>query len=302
MGMNRRQRFGATTVGFALLILAGGLFSGCASTRETSSLQQGVYGVEQNMNDLNRRVQALEQQAGKESARASNLAEVNARLEELRVQLGKLNGRLEEQEHRLEQRQRTSLAAPPSSGEQPETRIPAGAGPGSPDDTRPAPNIEIPKSESPDKVAKVPTAPPPPPEIPKGVPPIQPPPDQNPEKAAYDRAFDLFQKNQFQNARQQFQGFLKQYPQSATADTALYWVGECYYAEKQYQNSIETFQQVLNRYPNGSKAPNAMLKQATAFQQIGDNTAARILYERLIEKFPKSPQAQIAKQKLKQVP
>ncbi len=86
------------------------------------------------------------------------------------------------------------------------------------------------------------------------------------------------------------------------ADTALYWVGECYFSEKQYPSSIETFQQVLNRYPNGSKAPNAMLKQAAAYQQVGDSTAARILYERLIEKYPRSPQAQIAKQKLKQMP
>jgi tol-pal system protein YbgF len=300
--MNRKLRFGAMGVWFVSLILAGALFSGCATNRETTSLQQGVYGVEQNVQDLNRRVQALEQQAGRESTRASNLAEVNARLEELRVQLGKLNGRIEVQEHRLEQLQRPSSTSAPPSGDRTESRVSASPGPGAPEDIRPAPNIEIPKGESPDKVARVPTAPPPPPEIPKGVPPIQPPPDQNPEKAAYDRAFDSFQKNQFPNARQQFQAFLKQYPQSAMADTALYWVGECYYGEKQYQNSIETFQQVLNRYPNGSKAPNAMLKQAAAFQQIGDNTAARILYERLIEKFPKSPQAQIAKQKLKQVP
>ena len=300
--MDRKQRFGTTGMWFASLILAGVLFSGCATNRETTSLQQGVYGVEQNVQDLNRRVQALEQQVGKESTRASNLAEVNARLEELRVQLGKLNGRLEVQEHRLEQLQRPSSTSAPPPGEKPETRASAGMGPDLPEDSKPAPRIEIPKAESPDKVAKAPPAPPPPPEIPKGVPPIQAPPDQNPEKAAYDRAFDSFQKNQFQNARQQFQAFLKQYPQSAMSDTALYWVGECFYGEKQYQSSIETFQQVLNRYPNGSKAPNAMLKQATAFQQIGDNTAARILYERLIEKFPKSPQAQIAKQKLKQVP
>jgi TolA-binding protein len=50
-----------------------------------------------------------------------------------------------------------------------------------------------------------------------------------------------------------------------------------------------------------NKTPNAYLKQAAAFQQLGDKTAARILYQRLIEKYPQSPQAQIAKQKMKQL-
>jgi len=95
---------------------------------------------------------------------------------------------------------------------------------------------------------------------------------------------------------------MKQFHSRAWLTALCNWIGECYYSEKQYQSSIETFQQVLNRYPNGNKTPNAMLKQAAAFQQIGDRTAARILYERLIDKFPKSPQAQIAKQKLKQMP
>ncbi len=304
--MDRIRQFGATRTGPALLVMAGGLITGCASTQETASIQQGVHGVEQNVQELNRRVQTLEQQSGRESTRVSNLAEINARLEELRVQMGKLNGRLEEQEHRLDQLQRPSATSSTSPAERAEARaearLPGGSASSTAEESKSAPNIEIPKTDTSEKIALAPPAPPPPPEPPKGVPPIQPPPAQNPEKAAYEKAFDLFQKNQFQGARQNFQAFLKQYPQSPMTDAALYWVGECYYAEKQYQNSIETFQQVLNRYPNGSKAPNAMLKQAAAFQQIGDNTAARILYERLIEKFPRSPQAQIAKQKLKQVP
>jgi tol-pal system protein YbgF len=304
--MNRNALIGPTVAGLALLFFAGSLLSGCISTRDTGSRQR-VYGVEQDIQELNSRLQRLEQQTGKEPARGSNLAELSSRMEELRVQIGQLNGRLDEQEHRLDQIQsspRASLAE-----ERPEARISAGASASPTDEAKPAPNIEIPKSETPDRLAMAPPvspppplAPPPAPEPPKGVPPIQPPPSQNPEKAAFDRAFDLFQKNQFASARQQFQGFLKQYPQSSMADTALYWVGECYFSEKQYPSSIETFQQVLNRYPNGSKAPNAMLKQAAAYQQVGDRTAARILYERLIEKHPRSPQAQIAKQKLKQMP
>jgi len=47
--------------------------------------------------------------------------------------------------------------------------------------------------------------------------------------------------------------------------------------------------------------PQALLKQGTAFQQMGDATAARILYERLVEKYPNTPQAQAAQKKLNQL-
>jgi tol-pal system protein YbgF len=305
--MNRIQCFGATGVKlFLLLLLAVVALSGCVTTQDASSLRRGVYGVEQDVQDLNIRVQRLEQSMGKDSGRGS-LAELNARLDELRVQVGRLSGRLDEQEHRLGRRQQPAAALPTEGEDRPEAGISAGASASPTGEVEPTPNIEIPRGETSDKLAKASPPPPlppppPPPEVPKGVPPIQPPPSQNPEKAAFDSAFDLFQKNQFANARQQFQGFMRQYPQSSMADSALYWIGECYYSERQYQNSIETFQQVLNRYPSGNKTPNAMLKQAAAFQQIGDRTAARILYERLIDQFPRSPQAQIAKQKLKQMP
>lgn len=307
VGMNQTQGFRAKGAILVLLVLLPVVaLSGCVTTQDASSLRRGVYGMEQEVQDLNIRVQRLEQAIGKDSGRGS-LAELNARLEELRVQVGRLSGRLDEQEYRLSRRQQPPALAPANAEDRPETGISAGASASPSGEIEPPPNIEIPTGGTSDKLAKAspappPPPPPPPPEVPKGVPPIQPPPSQNPEKAAFDTAFDLFQKNQFATARQQFQGFMRQYPQSSMADSALYWIGECYYSEKQYQNSIETFQQVLNRYPSGNKTPNAMLKQAAAFQQIGDRTAARILYERLIDQFPKSPQAQIAKQKLKQMP
>ncbi|HBD08916.1 MAG TPA: tol-pal system protein YbgF [Syntrophobacteraceae bacterium] len=303
--MNQKRRSGPEGAGLTLLFLVGFLLNGCVSTQDTSSLRRGVYGVEQDVNELNLRVQRLEQTMGKDSGRGS-LAELNARMDELRVQVGRLNGRLDEQEHRLEEIQQRRKASTTSDEARTDGGISAEASASPPAEVKASPNIEIPREERPDRITRVEPPPPPPPlppppEVPKGVPPIQPPPSQNPEKAAFDQAFDLFQKNQFGTARQQFQAFLKQYPQSTMADSALYWVGECYFSEKQYQNSIETFQQVLNRYPSGNKTPNAMLKQAAAFQQIGDKTAARILYERLIDKYPRSPQAQIAKQKLKQM-
>jgi tol-pal system protein YbgF len=120
------------------------------------------------------------------------------------------------------------------------------------------------------------------------------------DRAQYEKASQMFQQGQYGQARKEYQIFLDKYPKSDLADNALFSIGESYYNEKKYQDSIETYQQVRDRFPKGNKVPHAMLKQAAAFEKLGDTTAARILHEQLVEKYPGSPEAQIAEKKLKQ--
>ena len=125
--MNRTKRFRATRATLVLLVLLPVVaLSGCVTTQDASSLRRGVYGMEQDVQDLNIRVQRLEQSIGKDSGRG-NLAELNARLEELRVQVGRLSGRLDEQEYRFSRRQQPPALAPANAEDRPETGISAGA-------------------------------------------------------------------------------------------------------------------------------------------------------------------------------
>ncbi len=123
---------------------------------------------------------------------------------------------------------------------------------------------------------------------------------ENPEKAKFDKALQMFQQGQYENARKEFQDFVGKYPTSDYAATALYYTGEAYYSEKRYNEAISSYQKILDRYPKGNRVPFALLKQANAFEKLGDSTAARILYERLVDQYPSSPQAQVAGKKLKE--
>jgi tol-pal system protein YbgF len=78
----------------------------------------------------------------------------------------------------------------------------------------------------------------------------------------------------------------------------FYWKGETFYSEKDYESAILSFQDVVDKFPGGEKAPDAMLKQGLAFQALNDRKNARILYELLLSKYPKSPAAERARQKL----
>ena len=122
---------------------------------------------------------------------------------------------------------------------------------------------------------------------------------QKTSEGLYARAKQLFDKGEYENARELFRSFLKQYPKSKKADNAQFWVGEIYYREKWYEKAILEYQKVIENYPKGNKTSGALLKQGLAFLNLDDKANARLILKELIRKFPNSNEANVAKNKLK---
>ena len=114
----------------------------------------------------------------------------------------------------------------------------------------------------------------------------------------YEAGRDLFENGSFEKALSSFNSFLETYPKSDLADNAQFWIGECYMSLKQYDHAIHAFENVKKNYPDQNKVPNAMLRQAIAMQEIGDETSTKILLKQLIKTYPKSPEAKIAEKEL----
>jgi len=121
------------------------------------------------------------------------------------------------------------------------------------------------------------------------------------EAELYAGAKQAFDRKEFERAREGFEQLLKQYPQSKNADNAQFWIGEIYYSDKWYEKSILEYQKVIENYPQGNKVPASLLKQGLAFSNIGDKTNARLILKELINKYPKSNEAAIAKKIIKDV-
>jgi len=115
----------------------------------------------------------------------------------------------------------------------------------------------------------------------------------------YARAKQLFDKGEYENAREVFRSFLKQHPKSKRGDNAQFWLGEIYYREKWYEKAILEYQKVIENYPKGNKTPSALLKQGFSFLNLDDKANARLILKELIRKFPDSNEANVAKNKLK---
>jgi len=117
----------------------------------------------------------------------------------------------------------------------------------------------------------------------------------------YKDAYETFHKGDLEGARRKFEAFLKQYPNTELSDNAQFWIGETYYLRKDYEKAILEYEKAIVKYPEGDKIPAAMFKQALAFSELGDKTNARNLFRRVIEKYPRSDQAEMARKKLEAI-
>jgi tol-pal system protein YbgF len=118
-------------------------------------------------------------------------------------------------------------------------------------------------------------------------------------KRDYEIAWSALEKKDYRLAIQRFKDFLKRYPRSNLADNAQYWIGESYYALREFDQAILEFDAVRRNYPQGEKVPAALLKQGYSFAELGEKVNARLILQEVIEKFPQSPEAMRAKEKLK---
>ena len=117
----------------------------------------------------------------------------------------------------------------------------------------------------------------------------------------YKDAYETYQRGDYEGARRKFEAFLKQYPNTELSDNAQFWIGETYYAKKDYEKAILEYEKAIAKYPEGDKIPAALLKQALAFLELGDKTNGRNLLKRVIERYPQSEQADMAKKRLEAV-
>lgn len=117
---------------------------------------------------------------------------------------------------------------------------------------------------------------------------------------AYKNAYETYQKGDYKTSREKFQRYLEAFPNSKYSENSQYWIGESYYKEKNYERAIVAYDDVVKKYPDGSKAPAALLKQGMAFSELGDKKNAGIIFKKVVERYPKSEQAGMAKKKLKE--
>jgi tol-pal system protein YbgF len=116
----------------------------------------------------------------------------------------------------------------------------------------------------------------------------------------YRRALKDYQEHNYEAAVVNLKQFLKQAPSGhPQAGNAQYLTGEALYTQWQYEAAIVAFDAFVQKYSSDPKVPAAMLKQGYAFAELQNVRMARFVLQQVQKKFPNSPEAKVAAEKLR---
>lgn len=118
------------------------------------------------------------------------------------------------------------------------------------------------------------------------------------EKRDFDAALATFRKGDFALAQPAFVDFLRRYPQSGYAPSALFWLGNAQYATRDYKEAVVNFRSLLAQAPDHVRAPEAVLSIANCQIELKDTRGARKTLEDLGKAYPQSEAAVAAKDRL----
>ena len=118
------------------------------------------------------------------------------------------------------------------------------------------------------------------------------------ETRVYEAAQQQRRNGNYQGAITSFQSFLGQYPRSALAHRAQYWIGDSYFNLRDYRNAIASQQKLIAAYPDSASAPDALLNIASSQSELGDNANARRSMDALVARYPGSEAAEKARRRI----
>ncbi|MDD2884756.1 MAG: tol-pal system protein YbgF [Dechloromonas sp.] len=119
------------------------------------------------------------------------------------------------------------------------------------------------------------------------------------ESKEYDAALGLFKAARYKEAAAGFGAFVQAYPNSSLAPNAQFWLGNAWYAQRNCTKAIEAQSEVTNKYAASPKAADAWLAIATCQQEMGNKLGAKRSLDVVIEKYPSTPAAESARERLK---
>lgn len=109
-------------------------------------------------------------------------------------------------------------------------------------------------------------------------------------QAAYEEAYGLLQKGEYDAAEKGLQAFLKANPNHALAGNAQFWLGDIAFSQrKDFAASAKLFGEAYKKYPKHSKAPDMLYKLGASFGQLDMKDQACRTYALLFAEHPGMP-------------
>ncbi len=113
-------------------------------------------------------------------------------------------------------------------------------------------------------------------------------------------ALEAFGAGQAARAYDELLAFVQRYPDHPDLDTAWFWMGEARYEARAFGDALLSYEALRQRYPKSQKLPEAFLKIGLCHEQLGKKEQARSAFHELVQRFPTSAVAELARVRLAQ--
>jgi len=116
--------------------------------------------------------------------------------------------------------------------------------------------------------------------------------------AMYEASLAQLRRGSTSTARLGLREMLRTYPNSPRTPDALYFIGQSFSAENPDSAGVY-YSQVVDQYPTSARAPSALYNLGLLAERRKDTAKAKDAYQRVVQKYPQSDEAALARDRLK---
>ena len=114
----------------------------------------------------------------------------------------------------------------------------------------------------------------------------------------YEASLAQLRRGSTSTARIGLREMLRAFPTSARAPDALYFIGQSFAAENP-DSAAAYYSQVADKYPTSPRASSALYNLGLLAERRKESAKAKDAYQRLVQKYPQSDEAALARDRLK---
>ncbi len=114
----------------------------------------------------------------------------------------------------------------------------------------------------------------------------------------YEASLAQLRRGSTGTARLGLREMLRSHPTSSRAPDALYFIGQSFAAENP-DSAGAYYSQVVDRFPASARAPSALYNLGLLAERRKDTARAKDAFQRVVEKYPQSDEAALARDRLK---
>ena len=120
-----------------------------------------------------------------------------------------------------------------------------------------------------------------------------------PPDVLYNNALRDYNGGKPDLATQEFNDYIKFYPNTDLAGNAYFYLAELQYRAGNFQKAVEEYDLVLQNFPSGNKAASAQLKKGFALLELGKEDEGTQELRHVIQRYPKTNEATQARERLR---